>query len=300
MKKVIVRFLAEWMNIVPICKKLKHRNRLWENIGGYLKDSNYEINYLQYRFLSSIYPKLFEKYEFSFYSYWSDCFSLYSQERLLDSLSRFSLIYEFHEKINYQTKHLFLWNETWITKIYSLIKNKYDSVSVLDWLLRYKQSSGWVPSSVYHYLNTLFFISQSESVEILDIERGILKAKLIPEVWLRTWERTDRKIVFNGLTLRNIRLFFDQLSGKKYDALYFVTKDKKGNATTIELLKNIFLWHSNTGVNIATCKPHDYLNPNLSLNSLFFVFEDSKFFYDRLSYSHFSWILLLNPAVEDS
>lgn len=278
MKKVIVHFLPEWMNIISLIKCLKHERNIGKNISQYLKRRGYQLNYYEYLLIWKIYPRTFEKYIFSIHSHGKAYFYYFLQESLLDSLSRFSCIYEFHKNINYKTKYLFIWNKEWIDTIMKFLKDHFDLSKIFYGFLEYKKIIQSVPSNVYGYINTLFLIFLSESYNIIDIDKSILRLTLVSEWCSYRVSKSEWRTIYYNTSLKEISHFLDLIKEKTFENIFFITNNKNMNRRKINFFRDHFLVNNNTGIGVKTYKPFDFMDINYSKNNLFIVFEDSRVF----------------------
>lgn len=272
------------MDVIALLKCLTSNNTLGKNISRYLRNCDYKINYYEYRLLWMVYPKIFEKYIFSLYSHGENYSYYFLQENLIDSLTRFSTIYKFNVNLNPDTEHLYTWNEKWIDFIMKLIQKDFNMDKIYKWLLQSRKDMGIVPWTIYYYVNNFFLIYLSKQYEIVNPDKWIIKLILAPKWDSRPSGKKAEKIIYHGSFLENAHHFLNLINERVFENIIFITKNKRGNKRKIHFFKNYFLMSKCTWVNVKIHKPLDSMNIHLSENNLFIVFEDSRDYFDRLSY----------------
>lgn len=293
----MVRFTSEWMNIVPLLRVLRDKSRMGSEIQKYIKDSWFEINYCEYVILESVFPKIFHKYNTSFYSYGGENHYYFTQEKLVDSLIRFSDIYEFHEKITHKTKNLFIWNELGMRKILDFVKQEIDIQKIINGFIQYRKDYDHIPENIYLYLSTLIYIHLSHNQEIRDIKKGLIQLDILPTKKFKKAIAVSEKICFNSFSLKEKDQFFGFLRKKfserrSLKIVYFITKNPKENAKRIAGFRSVFVSNSFTWTWYKIYGPFDFMSIDMSQENLFIIFDDSKIFYEQLSYFRNSGILI--------
>lgn len=294
MKKVIVHAIEEWMDVIALLKSLTSSDGLEIHISKYIKSSDYTINYYEYEFIRMIYPKIFEKYTFSLHSHGKNYSCYYLQEKLIDSMTRFSYIYEFSVDLSTKTEHLLIWNERWVDFVIKTIRNEFNIDKIYHWLLKYREVVEMVPSSIYYYANILFLLHLSQNHEIAAPDKWMVRLSLEPRWCLQSSWKKVRKITYDCSFLSRASHFLNLINEEAYENLIFITKDRASNKRKIDFFKNHFLMSKWTWVSVKIHKPLDSMNIKLSENNLFIIFEDSKEYFNRLSYFKNHGILCLD------
>lgn len=299
MQKVIVRFIPEWMSIINILPEISFQHNYNKLINQYIKKRNFELNYLEYILLKELYPNIFEKFSFSFYSYWDESSYYFNFDNFLDFIIKFNSIHSFHWAINNDTKNLFLWNQKWIEKIFSLIKKQIIFSDVVSSFISFRNeltsNVKWKKNyrNYYYFLNTLFFIKNWFKYSISDDKMKVVCIDIKPNNDFRKIKTTlNNKLWIFDFTLTNFSKYFNYLDKEKFDNLYFISKNFKNNNTKIKLLKDFFITHQYTWSNVYKYSPYDFIDIKQDNKNLFIIFNDSEFFYNKLSYNKNYWILI--------
>ncbi|EKD44551.1 MAG: hypothetical protein ACD_71C00104G0008 [uncultured bacterium (gcode 4)] len=283
MIKIIVHFLPEWMNITFLLKRITRGGSLWWNISGYLKENSFEINYFEYLFIKWVCPNFFKKYNLTFHNHGKLYSHCYVHENLLDGLIRYSQVYEFHENINYKTRDR-LRDEKSISQIIELIHDRFNIPEIFEGLLKYKKIYWTIFPHVHLYANTLFLIYLSKEYRIITLDTWVMELMFVPSGDFQTSLVKAEKIIYTDFSLRNISHFLHLIKERSFENIFFITNNPNSNERKISFFKNKFLAGIRTGIGVKIYKPFDCKNIHLSENNLFIIFEDSKAFFDLLSY----------------
>lgn len=299
-KKVIVRFLSEWMNAIDLMKSLLANywdsgKKFQAGISRFLKKRNYSINSLEFSIMKILEPKLFERYSFSFYYRQKHSIHIYTHDKLMDSMQRFSQIVRLDENIDHLNFREFLGNAKWVDVSIKLIKNRFDLRDALLNLVSYKLDFKKIPSKILLYVNALILIQLSDSYSTLDKRFHMIQLEFgCPDGYVNKWvwpglNQTVTCFNSNIMSPKNIAAINGLYSTNKFVQWLVITKNKRKYRHEVRLLSRIH--EISTGWIMRVKNPYDNIEYNLSGNVMIFVFPGCENYFSRISCNRFFAIL---------
>ncbi len=205
---------------------------------------------------------------------------------LIDSLSQYEQVWNFHPYLKSSTKHFFVWHSESVKILIELTKKGFEnnSTKILQSFIQYARENK-PELYFFHFLSTIFLISIADEYEIID-KKHLVRLKIFPTLCFRPGPTKAQKIEITSLDPISIRKITEIICVNKISGLYIITKHKNKHKRTIEMVKTILINNFVEVSDYRTVGPYQWIDFDLNNKNLFLLFEDSKNFFDRISYKN--------------